>query len=107
MGLHPHGTFYNRSAKQTLVSTSSAHDEMRALAKDILFIIYICSEFNIPRTVATSCYNGGQLRSRYCLQRGERIPQEVQTLHHGGQLRARATRARTDPSTEDQGHAPI
>ncbi len=31
MGLHPHGTFYNRSAKQTLVSTSSTHAEMRAL----------------------------------------------------------------------------
>ena len=51
MGLHPNGTFYNRSAKQTLVSTSSTHAEMRALytlVKDILFIIYICSELNIP-----------------------------------------------------------
>jgi hypothetical protein len=52
MGLHPNGTFYNRSAKQTLVSISSTHaDEMRALytlVKDILFIIYICSELNIP-----------------------------------------------------------
>jgi hypothetical protein len=52
MGLHPNGTFYNRSTKQTLVSTSSAHAEMRALyilVKDILlFIIYICSELNIP-----------------------------------------------------------
>jgi hypothetical protein len=53
--------------------------------------------------VATSRYNGGQLRSRYCLQRGERISEEeVQTLHHGDQLRARATRARTDPSNKDQ-----
>ena len=51
IGLHPNGTFYNRSAKQTLVSTSSTHAEMRALytlVKDILFIIYICSEVNIP-----------------------------------------------------------
>ncbi len=51
MGLHPNGTFYSRSAKQTLVSTSSAHAEMRALytlVKDILFIIYICFELNIP-----------------------------------------------------------
>ena len=51
IGLHPNGTFYNRSAKQTLVSTSSTHAEMRALytlVKDILFIIYICSELNIP-----------------------------------------------------------
>ena len=53
MGLHPNGTFYNRSAKQTLVSTSSTHAEMRALytlvVKDILlFIIYIYSELNIP-----------------------------------------------------------
>jgi hypothetical protein len=50
VGLHPNGTFYNRSAKQTLVSTSSTHAEMRALytlVKDILFIIYICSEVNI------------------------------------------------------------
>jgi hypothetical protein len=51
MGLHPNGTSYNRSAKQTLVSTSSTHAEMRALytlVKDILFIIYRCSELNIP-----------------------------------------------------------
>jgi len=51
MGLHPRCTFYNRSAKQTLVSTSSTHAEMRALytlVKDILFIIYICSELDIP-----------------------------------------------------------
>ena len=51
VGLHPNnGTFYNRSAEQTLVSTSSTHTEMRALytlVKDILFIIYICSELNI------------------------------------------------------------
>jgi hypothetical protein len=51
IGLHPKGIFYNRSAKQTLVSTSSTHAEMRALytlVKDILFIVYICSEVNIP-----------------------------------------------------------
>ena len=51
IGLHPNGTFYNnRSAKQTLVSTSSTHAEMRALytlVKNIMFIIYICSEVNI------------------------------------------------------------
>ena len=54
IGLHPNGTFYNRSAKQTLVSTSSTHAEMRALytlVKDILFIIYICSELDIPLTL--------------------------------------------------------
>jgi hypothetical protein len=37
--------------KQTLVSTSSTNAKMRALytlVKDILFIIYICSELNIP-----------------------------------------------------------
>jgi hypothetical protein len=56
-------------------------------------------------TVATSRYNGGQLHSRYCFQRGERKPEEVQTLYHGGQLRARVTRARTDPSNKDQGRA--
>ena len=52
MCLHHNGTFfYNRSAKQTLVSTSSTRAEMRALytlVKDIPFIIYICSELNIP-----------------------------------------------------------
>jgi hypothetical protein len=108
MGLHPNGTFYNRSAKQTLVSTSSTHVEMRALyilLEDILFMIYICSELNIPLLLPAVITNGGQLRSRYNLQRGERKPQEVQTLHHGSQLRARATRARFDPSTEDQGRA--
>jgi hypothetical protein len=50
IGLHPKGPFYNRSAKQTLVSTSSTHAEMRALytlVKDILFIIYLCSELDI------------------------------------------------------------
>jgi hypothetical protein len=50
IGLHPNGTFYIRSAKQTLVTTSSTHAEMRALytlVKNILFIIYICSEVNI------------------------------------------------------------
>ncbi len=52
MGLHPNGSFfYNRRTKQTLVSTSSTHTEMRelyTLVKDILFVIYICSELNIP-----------------------------------------------------------
>jgi hypothetical protein len=51
LGLHPNGTFYNRSAKQSLVSTSSIHAEMRALyklVKEKLFIIFICSELNIP-----------------------------------------------------------
>jgi len=49
IGLHPKGTFYNRSSKQTLVSTST-HAEMRALytlVKDIMFIIYLCSELNV------------------------------------------------------------
>jgi hypothetical protein len=54
IGLNPNGTFYNRSAKQTLVSTSSIHAKLRALytlVKDILFNIYICSEVNIPLSV--------------------------------------------------------
>ena len=74
----------------------------------MLFIIYICSELNIPLLLLPapqSLHNGGQLRSRYNLQRGERIYLEVQTLHHGGQLSARATRVRFDPSIEDQGRA--
>ncbi len=56
IGLHPNGTFYNRSTKQTLVSTSSTHAEMRALytlVKDILFIIYIYMLRGQHLTVAT------------------------------------------------------
>ena len=76
------------------------------LVQDILFIIYIHILRAQHTTVVISCDNGGQhLRSRYNLPPGERIPQEVQTLHHGGQLCARATRAQFDPSTEDQGQA--
>ena len=50
IGIHPDGPFYNRSAKQALVSTSSTHAEMRAcytLVKDILFLFYICDEINV------------------------------------------------------------
>jgi hypothetical protein len=89
MGLHPNGTFYNRSVKQTLASTSSTHAEMRALytqVKDILFIIYICSELNIPLLLPAVI-----MEDNSAVITGERIPQEVQTLHHSGQLRARST----------------
>ena len=76
MGLHPNGTFYNRSAKQTLVSTSSTHAEMRALyalVKNILFIIYICSELNIPLLLPAVIMDDNSAVVT-CLQRGERIP---------------------------------
>ena len=45
------GTFYNRSQKQTLVSTSSMHSEMRAiytLVKDLIFLFLLCRELRIP-----------------------------------------------------------
>ena len=48
------GTFYNRGAKQSLVSTSSAYAKMRAiftLVKDILYILYICSELQLQLTL--------------------------------------------------------
>ena len=43
-------TFYNRSSKQALVSTSSTHAEMRAiytLVKDILFILSLSEELHL------------------------------------------------------------
>jgi hypothetical protein len=45
------GTFYSKSSKQTLVTTSSTHAEMRALYSliiEILFVIQLCSELNRP-----------------------------------------------------------
>jgi hypothetical protein len=45
------GTFYNRSIKQTAVSTSSTHAEARAiftLAKELNFLIALLQELNIP-----------------------------------------------------------
>jgi len=47
IGLYKEGTFYNRSAKQALVSTSSTHAEMRAiftLVKDLLFLFSISTD---------------------------------------------------------------
>ena len=54
IGFYNEGTFYNRSAKQSLVSTSSTHAEMRAvftLVKDILYVLYICSELQLQLTL--------------------------------------------------------
>ena len=50
IGFYNEGTFYNRSAKQSLVSTSSTHAEMRAiftLVKDIIYVLSVCLELNI------------------------------------------------------------
>eukprot|EP01036_Dinobryon_divergens_P030971 gene30971-biopygen24828 len=50
IGLYKEGTFYNRSAKQALVSTSSTHAEMRAiftLVKDLLFLFSICLDLQL------------------------------------------------------------
>ena len=50
IGIRGGGTFYNRSSKQSLVSTSSTHAEFRAiftLVKDILYLIYLCHELDI------------------------------------------------------------
>ena len=51
IGLYKEGTFYNRSAKQALVSTSSTHAEMRAiftLVKDLLFLFSLCLDLQLP-----------------------------------------------------------
>jgi hypothetical protein len=43
------GTFYSKSLKQTAVSTSSMHAEMRALytlCVDIIFVVNLCRELN-------------------------------------------------------------
>jgi hypothetical protein len=45
------GTFYSKSSKQTLVTTSSTHAEMRALYTlliDILFVIGVCNDLGRP-----------------------------------------------------------
>jgi hypothetical protein len=50
IGLYREGTFYNRSAKQALVSTSSTHAEMRAiftLVKDLLFLFSLCLDLQL------------------------------------------------------------
>ena len=50
---HNVGTFCSR--KQTLVSTSSTHAEMRAiftLVKDILFLIYLCHELHVQHRLS-------------------------------------------------------
>jgi hypothetical protein len=44
------GTFHSKSSKQSLVSTSSTHSEMRALytlVKDIIFVILLCEDLGI------------------------------------------------------------
>ena len=50
IGLFTEGTFYNRSSKQQLVSTSSTHAEMRAiftLVKDLLFLFSISLDLEL------------------------------------------------------------
>jgi hypothetical protein len=45
------GTFYSKSGKQTLVTTSSTHAEMRALyalVVDLTFVVFLCGELGRP-----------------------------------------------------------
>jgi hypothetical protein len=45
------GTFYSKSSKQTLVTTSSTHAEMRAmfsLIVDIVYVVHLCAEIGRP-----------------------------------------------------------
>ena len=48
------GSFYSKSSKQTLVTTSSTHAEMRALYQailDIIYVINLCDELHRPVTL--------------------------------------------------------
>jgi hypothetical protein len=50
------GSFYSKSGKQTLVTTSSTHAEMRALYSlvvDIIFVVHLCSE--LGRSIELPC----------------------------------------------------
>jgi hypothetical protein len=45
------GTFYSKSGKQTLVTTSSTHAEMRALYSlvvDLIYVVNLCRELGRP-----------------------------------------------------------
>jgi hypothetical protein len=45
------GSFYSKSGKQTTVTTSSTHAEMRALYSlvvDIIYVVYLCEELGRP-----------------------------------------------------------
>jgi hypothetical protein len=45
------GTFYSRSGKQSVVTTSSTHAEMRALYMlviDIIYVVHLCEELSRP-----------------------------------------------------------
>ena len=108
MGLHPNGSLYNRSAKQTLVSTSSTHAEMRALytlVKDILFIIYICSELNIPLLLPAVIMEDNSAVFTFSNEESAYLKKCKHFILVVKYVRARATRARFDPSTKDQGRA--
>ena len=53
------GTFYSKSSKQSLVSTSSTHAEARALytlLQDIIYVISICQELNIDLKLPVIVY---------------------------------------------------
>jgi hypothetical protein len=53
------GTFHSKSSKQPLVSTSSTHAEARALytlLQDIIYVISICDELEIPLQLPVLIY---------------------------------------------------
>lgn len=53
------GTFYSKSSKQSLVSTSSTHAEARALytlLQDIIYVISICQEIHIALKLPVLVY---------------------------------------------------
>ena len=72
------------------------------LVKDILFIIYICSALNIPLLLPAVIMEDN---SAVVTVSNEESAYLKKCKHFIMVVRARATRARFDPSTKDQGRA--
>ena len=57
------GVFYAKSAKQTLVTTSSTHAEMRALYQlilDIIYVVNLCEEMGRPVSLPAIVFEDNQ-----------------------------------------------
>jgi hypothetical protein len=57
------GSFFSKSCKQKLVTTSSTHAETRAafqLIQDIIFINYLCQEINRPISLPATILEDNQ-----------------------------------------------
>ena len=57
------GTFYSKSSKQTLISTSSTHAEARALyvlIQDIVYVYHLCEELHRPLLLPVIVFEDNQ-----------------------------------------------